>query len=297
MAAGAGPPAAFVINRTRVRDLDGFTARCAAVAAARGWRPSFLSTDADDHGTGLTRGAIAGGTRLVFAVGGDGTVRACAQALAGTGVSLAIVPRGTANLVARSLGVPSRLAAALAVGFDGRERRIDLAEADGMAFAAMAGMGVDAAVVGATSGRLKERAGWVAYAATATGHLLGRGTRFTVRLDGGEPIVRQARAVVAGNVGLLPGGFVLLPAAQPDDGLLDVGVLAPAGALGWARVGCRVLARSRRDDEQLERYRARQVEIHAADPLPRQVDGELIGVSRSLTVTVRPQALLVRVPA
>ena len=100
-----------------------------------------------------------------------------------------------------------------------------------------------------------------------------------------------------GNVGLLPGGFVLLPDAQPGDGLLDVGILAPVGLPGWARVGYRVLTRSRQDDRQLERFRARRVEIRSDETLPRQVDGEIIAPGRSLTVEVRPAALLVRVPA
>jgi diacylglycerol kinase family enzyme len=288
-------PAAFVINPARVRDARRLIVSCRAVAAARGVQSSFLLTSVDDHGSGLAREAVRAGARVVFAVGGDGTVRACADALAGTDVALAIVPRGTANLAARALGVPSGLAAALAVGFGEHERRIDLADADGMTFAAMAGIGLDAAVVGATSALLK-RGGWPAYAMTGVRHLIGRPVSFTVRLDGGELLSRQARCVVVGNVGLLPGGFVLLPGARPDDGLLDVGILAPSSLAGWARVGYRVVASSSRDDHELEQYQARRVEIRVGDTLPRQVDGEIIDPGRSLTVAVRRGALLVRVP-
>ena len=119
---------------------------------------------------------------------------------------------------------------------------------------------------------------------------------FTLRLDGGPPLARLARSVVVGNVGLLPGGFALLPDARLDDGLLDVAILAPAGLVGWGLVARRVLTGSRRDDPNLERYRARRVEIEAAAELPREVDGEVITPGRSLTVTLRPGALLVRVP-
>jgi undecaprenyl-diphosphatase len=253
-------------------------------------------TRSADAGGGATRQAVAAGAQLVFAVGGDGTVRACAQALAGGQVPLAIVPRGTANLVATALGIPSSLGAALAVGFGRHERRIDLAVADGITFAAMAGIGLDAAVVGATAAGLKGAAGWLGYAATGVRQLAGARTRFEIRLDGGEPLGRQARCVVVGNVGLLPGGFVLLPEARPDDGLLDVGILAPAGPFGWPRVSWRVLTRSRHDDAVLERYQARHVEIAAGAQLPRQADGELIGAAASLTVTLAPGGLLVRVP-
>jgi len=288
--------AAFVVNRTRVRAWQQVSERCRAAAAASGWDPLLLETTVDDAGTGLTRRAVAAGASLIFAVGGDGTVRACAQALAGTPVPLAIVPRGTANLTARALGVPAGLEDALGVGFGNHERRIDLAAADGITYAAMAGIGVDAAVVGATPGGLKARAGWLAYAAAGTRHALGQRTAFELRLDAAAPLTRRARSVVVGNAGLLPGGFALLPGARLDDGLLDVGILAPSSPLGWARVGYRIMAGSGREDVRLERHQAHHVEIRAASELPRQADGEVISPGRSLTVTVRPAALLVRVP-
>jgi len=290
------PAAAIIINRTRVRDVPRFRRQCGLAARAAGWEPTFAETSLADHGLALARDALAAGAGLVIAAGGDGTVRACAHALAGTGVPLAIVPRGTANLAARALGIPARLDASLAAAFDGRDRQVDLAEADGMPFAAMAGIGLDAAVVEGTPDLLKRHLGWLAYAAGGVTRLAGRRRVFTLRLDGGPPLARLARSVVVGNVGLLPGGFALLPDARLDDSLLDVGILAPASPAGWARVAGRVITGSRRDDLNLERRQARRVEIEAATELPREVDGEVITPGRSLTVTLRPGVLLVRVP-
>jgi len=287
--------AAFVLNPGRVRGAARVVAGCTAAATAAGWDSLVLETSAGDPGTLLARRAVAAGAGLVFAVGGDGTVRACAEALAGTEIPLAIVPRGTANLAARALGIPHRLGAALAAGFGGHERRIDLATADGMTFAAMAGLGVDAAVVAAAPAWLKSRAGWLAYATAGAGLAHGPRASFEISLDG-TPLACAARSVVAGNAGLLPGGFVLLPAARLDDGQLDVGILAPASLLDWGRVAHRVLTGSRREGRQLLSYRARHVEIRADRQLPRQVDGEVIEPGRALTVTVLPAALLVRVP-
>lgn len=292
--APAANTAAFVVNRTLIHDPARFARRCRAMAAARGWETLFLPTTRDERGQGLAARAVAAGAGLVFAVGGDGTVRACANALAGSGVQMAIVPRGTANLAAHALGVPHRLDAALAAGFDGRERMIDLGVADGEGFAAMAGIGLDAAVVGATRRLLKLRLGWFAYAQAGLAHLHGPPSRFTIRLDGGGRLERQARSVVVGNAGFLPGGFALLPDARPDDGLLDVGILGPSSVPDWLRVGYRVLRHSRRDDRHLERFRARHVEITADSVLPRQADGEIITPGRSLTVSVRAGALIVR---
>jgi diacylglycerol kinase family enzyme len=314
----------FVINRALVRDPRGFGRRCRAAARNFGWEPLVCETSPGESGLGLARQAVADGAGLVFAAGGDGTVRACAQALAGTGIPLAIVPLGTANLTARALGIPARAGPAIEVGFRGRDRRIDLATAQlgdadsgrpeaggagkgraeagdagkgragGIVFAAMAGIGLDAAVVGAAHAAGKRRLGWVAYAVSGVAHLSLPPREFTVRLDGGEPLVRRARCVVVGNAGLLPGGFWLLPEARCDDGWLDVGILAPSGMLGWPRVAGLVVTRSRRADGQLERFRARRVEISAAVDLPRQIDGEVIAPGRSLTVSVRPGALTVR---
>jgi diacylglycerol kinase family enzyme len=310
-------PAAIVINSSLTRDLGRFRRRCREAAADGGWEPSFLETTLDDRGVGLAGAAVAAGARMVVAAGGDGTVRACAQALAGTQVPLAIVPLGTANLAARALGIPPGTGGSLATAFGGHERLIDLAVAGaaaagaggagstgagttgvagGLTFAAMAGIGLDAEVVAATPRLLKRRAGWLAYAAAGIVHLPGRGERFTVRLDDDEPLARQARCVVVGNAGLLPGGFTLLPRARLDDGLLDVGILAPSGPGGWLRVAHRVLTGSGRDGRQLERHQARRVEIRTEKELPREVDGEVITPGRSLTVTLLRRALTVRVP-
>jgi diacylglycerol kinase family enzyme len=315
---------AFVLNRTLLRDPGEFLRRCRAAAEERGWEPWFAPTSDAENGLALTCRAVAAGASLVFAAGGDGTVRACAEALAGTDVPLAIVPLGTANLTARALGLPTQADRAVDVGFGGRDRRIDLGRltrideagiggtgaggtgagetraggtgAGGMRFAAMAGIGLDAAVVGAAGERLKRRFGWVAYAVTGATKLSLPACDFTVRLDGVEPLRRRARCVVVANAGLLPGGFTLLPGARLDDGLLDVGILAPSGAWGWVRVAGRVLARGRRQDRSLERFQARRVQISADTDLPRQVDGEIVAPGRTLAVSVCPSALTVRQP-
>jgi diacylglycerol kinase family enzyme len=290
------PGVAFVVNGSLVRGSGRLLTLCREAAARHGWRPEFLVTEKAEAGVSAANSAALDGIDLVVAVGGDGTVRGCAEGLARTGVPLGIVPHGTANLLARTLRVPGHPRAALAAALDsgGADRTIDLAVADEVPFTAMAGMGLDAAVVAGT--RLKHQFGWLAYAVSGAVHLALPPTRFSIRLDGGAPIERTARSVVVGNSGLLPGGFSLLPNARLDDGLLDVGVLAPHGPFGWPRLAARVLARSQHEDRMLERFQARQVEIITSAPLPREVDGELVTAGRSLTVTVQPGALTVRMP-
>jgi diacylglycerol kinase family enzyme len=124
--------AAVIVNPARVRDLPRLRVACARAFAAGGWAPpEMVLTTPDDPGAGLAAAAIRTGVGLVLAVGGDGTVRACAQSLAGSAVPLGIVPAGSANLVARALRIPGHLAGALATALHGEQRTIDLAMADG----------------------------------------------------------------------------------------------------------------------------------------------------------------------
>ena len=293
---------AFVVNGTLAKASGRLLPFCRAAAANAGWSADFVVTAKAEAGVAAARDAAAGGADLVVAVGGDGTVRGCAEGLARSGVPLGIVPVGTGNLLARTLGIPAHARAALAValGVGGTsevasvDRQIDLAMADGAPFTAMAGMGLDAKVVAAT--RLKHHLGWLAYAMSGAIHLAMSPARFTIRMDGGAPVERLARSVVVGNSGLLPGGFSLLPDARVDDGLLDVGILAPHGPLGWPRVATRVLTHSHHQDRQLEWFQAREVEITAHVVLPREVDGEIVTPAQTLTAAVRPGALITRVP-
>jgi diacylglycerol kinase family enzyme len=292
------PAVSFVVNGSLAGVSGRFLPLCREVAGRNGWTAEFHVTEKAEAGVSAAKGSALDGADLVVAVGGDGTVRGCAEGVAGTGVPLGIVPHGTANLLARTLGIPGHPRAALDVALDPRrptdDRLIDLAIADREPFTAMAGMGLDAAVVSGT--RLKHQFGWFAYAMSGAAHLANPPTRFTIKLDDNPPIERTARSVVVGNSGLLPGGFSLLPDARLDDGLLDVGVLAPHGPFGWSRVATRVLTHSHHQDRMLERFQARRVEITSCVTLPREVDGEVISPGDSLTVMVQPSTLTVRVP-
>ena len=290
--------AAIVYNPLKVPDLDDMTERVKTFMDANGWaEPLWLETTEDDPGIGMVERALQEECAVVFVCGGDGTVMAAVTALAGRDVPLAILPAGTGNLLARNLELPlNDEEAALRIGVSGRTIRIDVGVCEDRKFAVMAGIGFDAAIMRDAPEGLKKAVGWPAYVVSAGKHLRGRGIRVAITIDGGEPMQRRVRSVVVGNVGKLQGGILLLPDAEPDDGQLDVVVIAPRHVLDWARVGSRVIRRADVPDRKMERFRTRHVVIEASRSQPRQLDGDVIEDSRTMDITIEEKALQVRVP-
>lgn len=118
---------AFVTNPTKVGAADLRDAAIRACTERRMPEPLWFETTVADPGVGQTRAAIARGATVVVAVGGDGTVRAVAEALAGTAVPMGLIPLGTGNLLARNLDLPlADLDAALQLALTGTGRTIDV---------------------------------------------------------------------------------------------------------------------------------------------------------------------------
>ncbi|WP_428985931.1 diacylglycerol/lipid kinase family protein [Streptomyces pyxinicus] len=274
--------------------------------------PVFVATTAADPGGGQAAGAVRDGAALVVVCGGDGTLRAAADALAGTGVPLALVPCGTGNLLARNLGLPLGPADALDAALGGTVHRVDLGhvEGDGLGsrhFAAMSGAGLDAAMVRWANAhdRLKSRLGWPVYALAVLRELRTPRTGVSIRLDGAPALRRTARMVLVGNIGTVQGGVTLLPAARPDDGRLDLLLLDPRGPGDWLRALWALLrpgaaagaARSAsRRPAPVEHFTFRHAEFTFDTPQPRELDGDPVSPGRRLSVTVRPAALTMLLP-
>lgn len=275
--------------------------RMVAVCTSLGWaEPIWLETAAADPGTGQARDAVDKGADVVLACGGDGTVRAVAQALAGSGVALGLVPFGTGNLLAKTLGTPADLVAATRVALTGDDRRIDVGRVrvdgaeDEHVFLVMAGTGLDAAIMENTPESLKVRVGTLAYVFSGLRAMWARPTRVTLSFDDGAPLRRRTRTTVVGNSGTLMGGLVLMPAATVDDGKLDIVNIAPQTFAGWIAVLFRVMARKPGGHRRLEHWQAESVVIATDGPQPAQIDGDPIGEASELRMRVDPAALVVR---
>ena len=289
--------AAFVVNPTKVSSPAALRQRAETFMSRAGWEPPlWLETTEDDPGVGMCKQAVEEGCTVVFVCGGDGTVMAAATALSGTDVPMAILPLGTGNLLARNLDLPlDDEPAALRIGVHGATREIDVGAIEGKRFVVMAGLGFDAAIMRDAPEKLKKTVGWPAYIVSGAKHMRGRRISVTITIDGGEPIERHVRTVLVGNVGKLQGGLLLLPNARPDDGVLDIAVLAPRNALDWARLTGRVLRRKDVPDRRMERFQGKHVVIEAGRPQPRQLDGDLIEDGQSMDIEIEAGALAVRV--
>ncbi len=290
--------AAVVVNPVKLDDAEKFRATVSAAMTEHGWgEPIWLETTPGDPGEGQARQAVKDAADLILACGGDGTVTATAAGMAGTGIPLAVIPFGTGNLLARNLGLPIDHGEALAVALTGRDRQLDVGSANGSLFLTMAGLGLDAKMLDGASEPVKKRFGWVAYAGSALRHLRDRPMRITLRTDEDPPLRRRASGVIAGNVGALQGGLPLLPDAQPDDGRLDVVILTARGLGSWLRVAAHVALRRPGATDQVLRRTFRELRVETGRAHLWQLDGEVMGRTRQLVITVRPGTLLVRVPA
>ena len=293
---------AVIANPLRVADMPAFRHSVVAAAGRWGWEPPlWLETEADDNGIGMAEQALLADVQMVLVVGGDGTVRVVCSELARTGVAVGVVPLGTGNLLARNLGLPLNPADAVEVALSGQDRAVDVVEVTGddlteTCFTVMAGLGLDAAIMAGAPDQLKARMGWPAYVVSALRQLRHPATWVEVSVDGSPPVRRKVRTVVIGNVGSLQARIPLLPDALIDDGRLDVVVIAPQHTVGWLRLALRVLRRTRRTDERLDRMTGRRVSIRADKPLLRQLDGDPVGEGRELNAEVLAGTLLVRVP-
>ncbi|CAA9340781.1 MAG: Conserved protein with diacylglycerol kinase catalytic domain [uncultured Nocardioidaceae bacterium] len=294
---------AVVLNPAKVEDAAAFRTLVHTMAAESGWsEPEWHETRVEDTGKSMAEAAAIGGADLVLVCGGDGTVRTVCAELAGTGIPVGVVPAGTGNLLARNLGIPLFLQAAIDVALNGQDRAIDLVAVagDGIAedehFMVMGGMGFDAAIMEGANEQIKAKVGWLAYVVSAFRNLMFPAVRLEISIDDGPYTRHRARTVVVGNVGYLQAGIPLLPDAAIDDGELDVVLVSPGKFLSWVPLVVRVVSKNKRTDAALNRMTGRKVSIRAASETPRQLDGDPIGAGRELRAECIHGKLLVRVP-
>lgn len=260
---------------------------------AMGCRIDVHETARRDHAQEIAAQASAADYDRIVVSGGDGTINEAINGCTPDSPPVAIIPRGTANVLAAELGLSADANEIAQTIVHGERRRVSLGDINGRKFLLMAGVGFDARVVATVSSSLKRAIGKGAYVyASAVQMLRGGFPRFQVLVDG---VAHEAASVVVANAHYYGGKFVCAPEARLEDPRLQVclfergsrwyvAVYGLALVLGWLprAPGYRILPATR-------------VEIRHPHGAPIQSDGDFVGVTPA-AVTVIPQAAWLMFP-
>lgn len=312
--------AAVVYNPIKI-DLPAVQRAVTAAESAAGWQKTlWFETSKEDAGQGGAKDALDAGADMIIAAGGDGTVRAVAEGMHDSEASLALLPSGTGNLLARNLKLTLEdLDNSLHTAFSGDDRAIDLGlidirrEDDSVTkhvYVVMAGLGIDARMLANTDADLKKRVGWLAYGKALVTTLLEKNAlNFRYSFDGKAPRTMRANTIIIGNCGALPANILLLPDAAIDDGLFDVLLLRPESIVGWLQILYKVFWENgviRRlpfadklrgsENEALRYVKVKSVTVKLRDPEDIEIDGDEFGKAVGFRTSVKPGGLTVRVP-
>ena len=263
----------------------------------------IVETRAPGHATQLVHERLASDADpvgAIFTLGGDGTAMEAATALAehADAPPLGILAVGTANVLARSLGIPLQLDAAVQALLDADAVSIDLGHiVGGPRFAIGLGVGLDASMIGGASSAMKRRIGYIAYAWSAL--LAGlRMERFTARItvDGAVHEVETSSVLVA-NFGLVLSDLVCFgEQVHHADGRLDVCVYSPRSLLDAARILWRMLRGGVSRDRCVRTISGRHIRVETDPPRRMQADGEMLGLT-PVEIHVEPIAVRLLVPS
>lgn len=290
-------------NAGSVGTADEISAAIQQALAERYEDVEIRLTEKEGDGRTLAAEAVQAETGLIVAVGGDGTLNEVLNGMAeGFGrVRLGLVPLGTGNDFARSIGIPADLEGALKVLAEGRTRRVDVAVArigggEPRCFLNMSAGGFSGKV-SEKADEAKERWGPLSYLRSAIGVLPElHGFQSVITLNGSERLDLETYNVVISNGRFVAAGIPVAPQAIVDDGLLDV-MITPEASMGQlALLLPQVLLGRHTNSDLLIFRRATRIEIASHPPMAFNVDGELCGqdpavfeiLPRALEVVVGP---------
>jgi YegS/Rv2252/BmrU family lipid kinase len=232
---------------------------------------------------------------LIILCGGDGTIASGALAVVECGLPLGIIPMGTANDLARTLGIPMDLTQAADVILAGNSRRIDLGSVNGYAFFNVASIGLSADLARGLHPKLKKRFGRFGYALAASKVLMkARPFTATIREKGETTKVRTFQIAV-GNGRHYGGGNVVSAGAEIDDGHLDLYSLEFGRVWKLAAMLRAFRAGTHGAWKEVRTARCVEFEIETKKPMPVNADGEIV-TSTPARFLVHPQAITVLAP-
>lgn len=256
------------------------------------WR--VIETTGPDSATTLAREAVATGVHVIVAAGGDGTLGQVLNGVIGSEVKLGLIPLGTGNDFARTLGVGSSIKDAVLSIFYGEPVKVDVGKIKDRYFINVAGCGFDAVVaqrVNMAGSKLKGRAAYLAAVYQSLREY--EPTEMSLTLDGETRELRAILCAVA-NARSYGGGMKIAPDALVNDGLFDICVVS-AAKWEFVRSFSRVFKGTHTTHPDVLMARARSVRVETARPIPVLVDGEIFGETPT-DFTLLPKAVTVLGP-
>jgi YegS/Rv2252/BmrU family lipid kinase len=261
----------------------GISAERKAVTAAKemaklGARVTFMPTSGPGSATDLAREAVASGVRRVVVAGGDGTINEAINGFSQGETELAVIPAGTANVLAMELGIPFRVKEAAHIAVTAAAKAIDLGVAGNRYFTLMAGVGFDALAVKNLNPVLKKTLRQAAFPISGIKTFV-REDLPLLRVETLDGNLTEGYFVVISNSRYYGGHFGPNPDASADDGLLDVCVLKHKNFTAMASFWLRSLASSRLDQDEAAYFRAGEVTVTCPEEktVLVQTDGDVIG--------------------
>jgi len=266
--------------------------------------PGFLHPDGEIEMAAAARASIARGADAIVVAGGDGSINHVADAIAGLGVPLGLIPLGTANDLARELGIPAGVAGAARRVIDGTVRAIYVLEVNGRAFCTVGGLGI-AADAALAANRVRRSvplralgSGIYPLAAAASIALrprLARAIRVTFADSRGIERAFEARvhALLVANQRSLGGGLALPGAPANDDGVFELCAVRAGSRIALLATLARMAAGRAPASGAFAVERAVRARIECDGPAPFFGDGEELARGRAFDVRLRRQTLLV----
>lgn len=248
---------------------------------------------APGDGTCFAREAVANGADRVVSIGGDGTLNAIAAGLAGTTVGLGVVPMGSGNGYARSLGLPRDPAAALQLAFNGTPAPMDVCYLNDRLFLGTAGIGFDARVAwefDQSAGR-----GVWNYLRIILKHVLGAKPMRTVLVANGETREDQVLMLVFCNTREFGNGALISPGSRPDDGLAELRIVAKPPLLPMVSAFARLYNGRIDGSPYLTNLTTNFAKVHQAGTLAH-LDGEPVEIGHEVEFRLEPKRLRVVIP-
>lgn len=245
----------------------------------------------------LAKEAVEQGMDLVIVAAGDGTIEDVAAQLAGTNTTLGIIPIGTMNNIARSLGVPLDLDDACALLSMGVTRHIDVGRVitgdkpHGVAFLETAGVGLSALAI--PLGQSGEKGRWATFMKKLGKFFTFKAANVEVSCDDGVTFQARTWLVTVSNAPLFAKNMLVVPDAKMDDGLLDIALYDGMGLLDLERYFVGVADGKRVDEPRITFHRARRVRISADIPLEANADLDVLAGQQTWEIDIAPGALSV----